>query len=679
MEPSEHEQEKIERLRRAMYSRVYADKLKPRERREMQPPAPGAPEDFVRPEPHFEGTIVAPAGLTIMRSVLWWVLGLAVVFFIGAVGFFVYYFMFGSGSLPASPDNISIAISGPPQVQGGDRTELQIVIENRNRAPLQGAELLLTYPDGTRSATADSANQYSCSGPQNTSDSSLSLPQQRICLGDIPAGGTRQGTVSAIFSGIGGQHEAIKADLEYRLAGSSALFVAATNYDLAFGSSPLTVSVDANSQTISGQPLQLTVNVASNASDPIKDVLLSAAFPFGFKVTSASPAPASGSFWQLGDLNPGDTKTVTIQGVLTGQSGDDRVFNFTAGTRSTTTVQTVETPLSVIAQHVTISQPFLGLAVSVNGSSASSSSTIVSPGDTVVVNVNYQNNITTPVTDAIIVAKLSGTQIDGSTVRSTDGFFRSADNSMIWDKTTTKGTLASLSPGDKGTVSFSFQAPTSAQLGGATAPRMSISINAAGNRVGESGVPETLLSSVVDQIGIATDLEYSAQGLYYSNRFGSTGPLPPKAGVETTYALLLTVTNTTNKITNATLTAQLPPYVRWLQKWAPAYENVTFNQLDGTMTWNLGDIDPGVGLGGVQPRQLAIAIGFTPSTSQIGTTPALLQNIVLSGIDDSTGNKITLPLSEDVTTDLTRVSKSAQGMTAGIDSGFTSSLAPVVQ
>jgi hypothetical protein len=684
MEESDFEREKIERLQRAMYSRTYADKLQPKERREMKPPREEAPEDFVRPEPHISGAIVAPTGLTAMRSFLWWMLGIAILFFVAAAAFFLYYFLFGAGSLPASPDNISIAISGPPQIQGGDSTELQIVIENHNRAALQSAELVLSYPDGTRSATDLSANPYSCSGPENTSDSSLALPQQRICLGDIAAGGTRQGTVSAIFSGIGGQQETIKADLEYRLAGSDAVFVASSNYDLSFGSSPLSISVDGNSETISGQPVQLTVNVASNASSPVKDVLLSADFPFGFKLTSASPLQTSPGFWQLGDLDPGAKTSVTIQGVLTGQSGDDRVFNFTAGTRSTTTVQAIETPLSTIAQHLVISQPFLGLEVSVNGGTASSSSTVVAPGETINVSVDYQNNLDTPITDAIIVAKLSGTQFDGTTVHSNDGFYRSSDNSMIWDKTTTQGALASLAPGDKGTVGFSFQAPTSTQLIGATSPHFTISINAAGNRVAGTGVPETLLSSAVQQIAVSSNLEYTVQGLYYSNPFGSTGPLPPKAGQETTYALLFSIQNTTNKITNAVLTATLPPYVRWLNICSPAAQcsngKFSINSLDSTLTWNIGDIAPGTGTDtNAQPEQLLIVIGFTPSTSQIGSVPALLQNISLSGVDDSTGNLQTIPLKEDVTTDLTKVSKSSQDLTPGIDAGFTSNNGTVVQ
>jgi hypothetical protein len=154
--------------------------------------------------------------------------------------------------------------------------------------------------------------------------------------------------------------------------------------------------------------------------------------------------------------------------------------------------------------------------------------------------------------------------------------------------------------------------------------------------------------------------------------------MPPKAGSETTYAIVFTVTNTTNKVGNATLTAQLPPYVRWVGVYSPASEDVTFNQLQSTITWNLHDIAPGVGLNGTQPRQAAVAIGFTPSTSQIGQEPTLLQNIELKGVDDVTR----LPLSktvDDITTNLTKVSKSSTEILVSGDAGFTAANATVVK
>ena len=50
-------------------------------------------------------------------------------------------------------------------------------------------------------------------------------------------------------------------------------------------------------------------------------------------------------------------------------------------------------------------------------------------------------------------------------------------------------------------------------------------------------MPENVQSTSRQKIALATDLQFVAQGLYYQSPFGSVGPIPPKAGVETTYAI----------------------------------------------------------------------------------------------------------------------------------------------
>lgn len=647
MEPSEHEKDKVERLRRAMYSRSLSPKIHDRERRSLGQEQFRVGEDFVSSEEEAAGLVVAPRAIGLARKALWWLLGAAIIFFIGAIGFFSYYFLLGAGSSAASPSNIAISISGPPQIEGGAPTELQIVVANRNKVSLELADLVVTYPKGTRSPT----------------DFATELQNQRIPLGSIEAGGTRQGTVSAVFAGNEGDHADVKVELEYRISGSSAIFAASSDYSIVFSSSALSLVTSGNNETISGQPVEMTVSIASNANAPVRDVLLSAQYPFGFKFSSADPAPSttsssgqSGS-WKIGDISPGQKRTVTVRGVLNGEQGDDRVFHFTAGTRkdATATSSAIETPLANNVFTVSISKPFLGLTISVGG--ATGSNIIVSPGDNVSVAIDWQNNLPTAITDAVIVAKLSGFTIDGTTVHTVDGFYRSNDDVVIWDKTTSGGALANLLPGAHGKVAFSFQMPKSDELANVLNPRLNISVNAAGKRTSETGVPQNLQATAKQQISLASDLSLTAQGLYYANPFGSVGPMPPKAGTETTYAIVFTVTNTTNKITGAKVTAHLPPYVRYVGICSPRTEcdpdtqKLTFNQEDGTLTWNMGDIDPGVGLGGTAPRQTAIAIGFTPSTSQIGQEPPLLQNIKLQGIDAATHASVSRDV-KDVTTNI---------------------------
>jgi hypothetical protein len=658
-EGSDFEQEKIERLRRAMYSRQLSEKMGERPRHALAPEREALPEDWREEEPGVSGSMVAPRFIGMTRKILTWTLIASIVFFVAALGFFAYFFVLGGGG-GASPSNIDISISGPPQVAGGELTKLQVVVTNRNRVALELADLVVTYPQGTRSPL----------------DFASDFPSQRISLGTIEPGGTRQGTVSAVFAGVAGEDQNVKVELEYHLSNSSSVFVASRDYGLNFGSSPITLSVNGNTQTISGQPVQLDVTLSSNVSAPVKDALLHVDYPFGFVFSSADPAPVSPGLWAVGDLNPGERRTVTIRGALNGESGDNRTFRFNAGTRTSATTTGITSVLSSGSFAMQISQPFLGLTVSVNKQNGT---VIAQPGDNVNVTVAYQNNLSTEISNAVIVARLSGVEIDGSTVKSSDGFYRSTDGTVLWDKTTTDGALAAIAPGQKGTVSFSFQAPLSSALNAVTNPHLDISINAAGQRLSESGVPQNLQSASRASIKLATDLQLNVQGLYYANPFGSTGPMPPKAGTETTYALVFTVTNTTNKIVNGKVTATLPSYVRWIGSHAPASEDLAFDQASGTFTWNIGEIAPGVGIGESAPKQLAVAIGFTPSTSQIGQQPALVRNVTLTGIDGATGASVQRSATPDVTTNLATVGKSSQNALVGTDPGFSPANATVVK
>lgn len=648
---SREEEEKINRLRRAMYSRSLSQNLKDRPRRVLRLDEPPVSEQWHEPETGVEQTRVAPKTIGVGRFLIKLMLGAAVAFFVGAAGFFGYYFLFGGGSSAVSPGNIDIVVSGSSRISSGAPAELQISVANRNQATLEYADLVLTYPEGTRSS----------------SDLATDLPNQRISLGAIEPGGRRQGTVSAVFSGVEGTKGVVQVELEYRLDNSSAIFVAPSEYAFTFASSPLSLSVEANSETVSGQPVEMTVHLASNADAPIKDVVLGVDYPFGFSFASAEPAPAKDSknaLWSLGDFAPGAQKTVVIRGTLSGESGDRRVFNFFSGTRDDKEAQTVQHVLADYAHNVVVSRPFLGLSIVVNRDTGAGT-TVVGPGETVNVGVEYQNNLTTAVTDAVIVARLSGIAIDGATVRSTDGFYRSSDNAVLWDKSTTGGVLGNLAPGAKGVVHFSFQMPTGAELGSIRDPRLDITVYGAGKRVSESGVPQNLQATAAETLKLASDLEVVAQGLYYANPFGSTGPMPPRAGEETTYAIVFSLTNTTSAVSGAKLTAQLPPYVRWIGIYSPSSEKLTFNPNDSTVSWEVGAIDAGVGIGGTSPRQAAVAIGFTPSTSQIGQQPELIRDIVLTGKDASGA----------------AVKKTAEDITTNIlgDPGFTPANATVVK
>ena len=627
-------QERLKRLRQAMYSRSLSQGLMMRSRREMNPIDYHVPDSWEPKEVPTPGMAIASRVISIAHRAMWWMLALAVCFFIASAGIFFYYFTIGSGGTLAAPGNIEISIRGSATAVGGEPSQLQIIVVNRNQAALELADLVVKYPDGTRSPT----------------DFITALPQQRISLGTIESGGRRQGTVSAVLIGKDGEQAKILTELEYRVANSNAIFVAEKEYAVTFSNSPISVSLQANAEAISGQRIILTAHVTSDSDVVLRDALFKMEYPFGFVVESRDPAPKQGDLWELGDLRPGEDHLITVRGTLKGQEGDERVFRAIAGIRKEAKTKAIDVALAESVHRIAIAKPFIGIGLIVNADS-STESVSVSPGQTINITVPWVNNLPVRITDAVIVARLSGLAIQKDTVRTADGFYRSTDNTVLWDKTTTKDALRVLEPGARGAVSFSFQMPSESNLLNVREASLEIAIHAAGKRIAESSVPETLQSSVTRTLKLASCVKLIAQGFYYSNPFGSVGPLPPKVDEETTYALVFTVLNTSNQIKDAKITAQLPPYIRWIGVYSPAQERVTFNTQNGSMEWNIGNIAQDAGIKEVPGRQVAFAVGFTPSTSQIGQQPDLIRNVVLSGMDAFTGGKVTVTQTS-VTTNL---------------------------
>ncbi len=623
---SEVEQSKrLQHLRQAMYSRSISPKLHMRARRELNELPTDIPEDWEKKVDPVSSSRIAPRVIGATRSVLTWVLGLSAIFFVASIGIFLYYFVFGAGNLVAAPENIDILVRGPSTIQGGQAAELQIVVTNRNNATLELADLIVTYPKGTRSPA----------------DFTTDLPQQRVSLGAIEPGGRRQGTVSAVFLGSENASLTAHVELEYRTVNSSAIYAAQSDYMFALASAPVSIAIEANDEAVAGQPLLLTATVRANADTLVKDVVLEASYPFGFKFDYSEPETKNGVFWELGDLRPGEERIIRVRGILEGQESDERLFTLRAGTRRNKDSKAIDYLVAESTHRLAIAKPFIGLGIAVNKETGDNAA-VSKVGETVNVTVSYVNNLGTPISNAVIVARLTGLKLDDTSIRTIDGFYRSSDRTVLWDKTTTRGVLSDLAPGARGTLNFSFEMPNEEVALELREAQVDIAIHAAGKRVGDAGVPETLQTVRSRTIKLASNTHLLAQGFYYSNPFGSVGPLPPKVNEETTYAVAFTIANTSNKITGGVLKAELPPYVRWLGVYSPSSERLVFNTSDGSIEWNVGDVAQGVGVKSAPPRQVVLAVGLTPSASQIGSQPELVRGITFTGKDAFTSAPIEL-------------------------------------
>jgi hypothetical protein len=546
----------------------------------------------------------------------------AKLFFIGAVLFFVIAgaiaaWLLLSGDRSVSTNNLDVSITGPTSIAAGDTVPLALTVVNRNPSALNSADLTMTFPDGTRSAD----------------DVTQAYPRYEEQFDSIPAGGTITRTVKAVLFGEQGQSITIPVEITYRISGSNAVFVKQESYTLTVTTAPLSVSVDAPSEAVSGQPFTIDAQVRSNATGPIPNAVLQAEYPFGFTVTNATPAAGGSGSFSLGTLQPGDTKDVKITGTLSGTDAQDRVFHFTAGTADSS--GSLSLAYTSKDASVAIAAPFLATTLSLNGSSDSLS---VPAGQTVNATLSYTNTLAEAVTNASISVAFQGNALDSPSVRTNQGFFQSSNNTIVFDSTTIPA-LASIPPGGTGTFSFTF----STQSAGVKNPTLAAVVSIQGQRLDQANVPQSVNATVSNTIRVLSNLGISQQATHATGSIENRGPVPPTPGQQTTYTIIWNAANSSNDIAGATAAATLPSYVTFTGVSAPSGA-FTYDSASRKVTWNIGDLSAGAN------KQASFQVSLTPSTSQVGTSPALVGPVMLSAYDRFAATQVSAT-SGSVTTD----------------------------
>jgi len=550
------------------------------------------------------------------------VLVVAVIFFIIAIIFASFRF-FGGGNM-ISGDNIDILVRGPVSVAGGEVLPLDVEIKNKNNVDLKVVDMKILYPDGTRS-------------PE---DLSTPLIRYNEIIGDINSGKTEKRLVKSVLFGEENIKKDIKFTVEYRIPGSNAIFYKEKLYTVLINSSPINLIVTGVDEVSANQQTDFNVEIVSNSLSVIKNLILKADYPFGFNFVSSDPRTSSidNSVWSIGDLEPGAKRTIKFAGVIGGQDGEERVFRFTVGTPDKLDEKTINTAFSVHTLSVLIKKPFLGVNLFINGDP--SKEVVVDSGSKINVGLNWQNNLPTNVYDAVIKVKLSGLVFDKASVRAEKGFYSSIDNTVIFDKQKDPA-FSSIEPGYMGENSFDFatfnaQSKTGLSFSNS---QVTLDISVYGNRVQGSNVPQELLYSATKKVKVASVLRLSANAFRSIGPFENSGPLPPRSEQESTYTITWSATNLLNDVSQARVSAVLPSYVKWNGLTSPLNEKIYYNESTREVAWDIGNIKGGTGTT-YYPREVSFHITFTPSLSQVSTSPELVGGATITGLDTYTGTQI---------------------------------------
>ena len=156
-----------------------------------------------------------------------------------------------------------------------------------------------------------------------------------------------------------------------------------------------------------------------------------------------------------------------------------------------------------------------------------------------------------------------------------------------------------------------------------------------------------LTVKIVSKATLSVDPRYYGdQGEVYG-----TGPLPPVSGKTTVYRMSWYIGNTTNELTNVTVSATVPSTVYWTGKNVTTTAgDVTFDAAKRVVTWTLNRMPDDVG--GTNPTiAVSFELAVTPASSDVGASMVLLDATSFSATDAFT--LTTIQFTRDkVTTDL---------------------------
>ena len=533
-----------------------------------------------------------------------------------ALGFFAIalvlstvFLFFGQNTISGS--NISIGVTGPFTIGGGEELSLQIAVSNQNAVPVESATLIIEYPPGT----------------QSVDEQGRELFRERQPIPNIESGEVLNIPIRARIFGEENDERAINVSVEYRVAGSNATFFKeADPFRIKISSSPVVLQVENDTEITSGQEVELTINVLSNSPSPVSDVLVTAEYPFGFDYENSSPVPVAGqNTWRIDTLAPEETQQIKVRGVVFGNQNEERVFRFSVGVPNERDAFSLASVFSTASTEMTVTEAFLSVDVSINGDD--NPTVAVGSTDRARVILTFYNTLSSTLYDGEIEVKLGGNALDDNRVDSRPGFYDSNSNTIVWTTSQLRD-LSEILPGESRTVSFTVEQGEG--LDASRTPQITLDVSLRGKRVSESRVPEELTDTVSRTIRFESVIGMTSQAVYSTGPFFNTGPTPPVAEEVTQYTVVLEARNGSNAVTDAEITATLPTYITWLDL-VSAGDTINYNPVARQITWDIGDLNAG------EAEGAAFQVSFLPSISQVGSVPTILSTQYLRATDRFTG------------------------------------------
>ncbi len=500
-----------------------------------------------------------------------------------------------------SKEILRLEILGPDTAKMGDEIEYTIKYKNNGNFALQSPKLIFNMPDNSL-----------------TEDGKTRITQD---LKDVYPGGENLVKIKTRLLGKEGDLKTAKASLSYTPKNLTARYESDTTFTTKIDIVPITLDFDLPTKVEKGKDLQYSINYFSNIDYPLENLSLKIGQTNGFDFVSSDPASLDHSEWKLKTLNKAQGGRVSIKGKVLADTNQNLTFSAELGMWQNANFVVIK-QASMDAQVIS---PLLFISQQVNGSG----SYVASPGEVLHYQLFFRNIGSTPFDNLFAVVKLDSPALDMSTIQAEGGQVQPNDNMIVFDQSQAPQ-LRHLAVQQQGEVDFSVKVKNDWNTSGSDPNNLVIS-------------DEINISQITQKftIKVNSGLVISQKAYYKISDISNSGPIPPKAGAETTYTINWEIKNYFSDAKNVKVKAVLPQNVSLTGKIMPENEspNFSYDSASREIVWSAGDILAGTGVNG-DPVSLSFQVSLTPSTSQKGAAASLIGQVQISGENQFTNTTI---------------------------------------
>lgn len=246
----------------------------------------------------------------------------------------------------------------------------------------------------------------------------------------------------------------------------------------------------------------------------------------------------------------------------------------------------------------------------------------------------YANKGDEDMKDLVIMAVLDSDFIDWTTLEDKNRG-RERGNMIFWTKNEIPE-LEKISKNQEGEIEFSVKVLPFREmdLGGKFEIRSyaQYSIDDRGEiKEGNDNRSNTIVNKINSDLSLSEKIRYFNE----DNIPVGTGPLPPKAGEETSFKVYWTLTNNINELNNVEVQTSLPSYVKWNEKARTSVGSLFYDEDNHSVVWQIGRMPISV-----YRIDAEFSLSLTPLEEDRNKILVLLSGSKVSALDTETGANI---------------------------------------